>query len=150
MKRISKGLLVIVFLFCFTFCARTVYVPVERKTEVIVEKHDTVILTKIERENVYVTANDTIAYAETDIAKAEASWRSECLSLHLENKDTVIPIKTHVVYKTINCTIPVPHPVDRVVEKKVTAWYDKVFRVIGGGSLFILIGFLFLKIKRYV
>lgn len=151
MKRIISSVFCLVAIaLCFTFCTKTVYIPVERKTEVIVEKHDTIIQTRIEKQVVEVVSPDTSAYTETSLAWAEASWCQQRLKLHVENKDTIVPIRSHVVYKTTYCSIPQPYKVEVIKEVVITKWYDKVLRIIGGVFIATIFGYTILKVKRYV
>lgn len=133
-----------------TFCTKTIYVPVERRTIETIEKHDTVIQTRIEKEVVEVLSADTVAHAETSLARAEAQWRQNRLRLHVENKDTVIPIRTEVVYKTTICSIPQPYKVEVVKKVATTKWYDKIFRFVGGGTMIAILLILVFKIRKHV
>lgn len=149
-KRIVSVIVSVLVLLCLTLCTKTIYVPVERKTVETIEKHDTIIQTRIEKEVVEVLAADTVAHAETTLAKAEAIWRRNKLRLRVENKDTVIPMRTNVVYKTTVCSVPQPYKVEVVKKVAVTKWYDKVFRIIGGGAILIVSLFLLLKVRKHV
>lgn len=149
-KRIVSVIVSVFVLLCLTLCTKTIYVPVERKTVETIEKHDTIIQTRIEKEVVEVLAADTVAHAETTLAKAEATWRQNKLRLRVENKDTVIPIRTDVVYKTKICSIPQPYKVEVIKKVAVTKWYDKIFRTIGSGVILVLLGLILLKVRKHV
>lgn len=149
-KRIVSVIVSVLVLLCLTLCTKTIYVPVERKTVETIEKHDTIIQTRIEREVVEVLAADTVAHAETTLTKAEASWRQNRLHLRVENKDTVIPIRTNVVYRTKICSIPQPYKVEVVKKVAVTKWYDKIFRTIGGGVIVVTVLLVLLKVRKHV
>lgn len=149
-KRIVSVIVSVLVLLCLTLCTKTIYVPVERKTVETIEKHDTIIQTRIEKEVVEVLAADTVAHAETTLAKAEAAWRQNKLRLRVENKDTVIPMRTNVVYKTTVCSVPQPYKVEVVKKVAVTKWYDKIFRTIGGGVIVITVLLVLLKVRKHV
>lgn len=130
-------------------CAKTVYVPVERKTEITVERRDTVLLTKIEKEVVEVHTPDTVAYARTNYAEATAHVSKNRLSLSLRNTNDNVRVSTNVIYKTIRDSIP--YPVEVIKEKKVryVTWYDKVIRWVGGASALLLILMIIYKILKW-
>lgn len=120
-------------------CTKTVYVPVEKKTEVVVEKRDTVVYTKIEREVVKVVTPDTVAVAQTHYAEARAEVSRGRLTLGLRNKDDSIKVATRVIYKTVRDSIP--YPIEVVKEKKVryVSWFDRIIRWVGGISFLIIV-----------
>lgn len=120
-------------------CTKTVYVPVERKTEVLVERRDTIVHTKIEKEVVEVVTPDTVAVAQTRYAEARAEVSRGRLSLGLRNKDDSIKVATRVIYKTVRDSIP--YPIEIVKEKKVryVSWFDRMIRWVGGISFLILV-----------
>lgn len=113
-------------------CTKKVYVPVEKTTTVTVTKRDTIVSVRLDKEIVRVTSTkDTAAYAETKYAEAKALWcgDSETLSLYLRNKTSDIPVKVEYVEVNRIDSVPVPYPVEKVVELQYVAWYDKVGRV---------------------
>lgn len=130
-------------------CTKTVYVPVERKVETIIEKRDTVVKTKIEREAVVVFAQDTTAYAETKYAEARAEVAKGQLKLELHNKDDSIKVATRVIYKTVRDSIP--YPIEVVKEKKVryVTWFDRVIRWVGGISFLIIVLAVAYKVLKW-
>lgn len=133
------------FFVWFLGCSRAVYVPSERRIVEYQTVHDTVIATKIEKEIVQVSAPDTVIQAETQYARAEARRRNNELSLRLENKDTVIPVKTKYLVTTIRDSVP--YAVEVVREKVVykVRWYDRILRGIGLIALLGLVGTILLR-----
>lgn len=130
-------------------CTKTVYVPVEKKTEVVVEKRDTVVHTKIEKEVVKVVTPDTVAVAQTRYAKARAEVARGRLKLELRNKDDSIKVATRVIYKTVRDSIP--YPIEVIKEKKVryVTWFDRMIRWVGGISFLIIVLAVAFKILKW-
>lgn len=130
-------------------CTKTVYVPVEKKTEVVIEKRDTIIHTKIEKEVVRVCVPDTTVTAHTRYAEATAAVSRGRLSLLLKNKTDSIPVPTKTIYKTVRDSVP--YPVEVIKEKKVryVAWYDKAMRWVGGIAIIILLILTAIKILKW-
>lgn len=130
---------VLVIVIALFACTKTVYLPVEKKTEVVVEKRDTVVHTKIEKEVVKVVTPDTVAVAQTRYAEARAEVARGRLKLELRNKDDSIKVATHVIYKTVRDSIP--YPIEVIKEKKVryVSWFDRIIRWVGGISFLIIV-----------
>lgn len=133
----------------FFACTKTVYIPVEKKTEVVVEKRDTVVHTKIEKEVVKVVTPDTVAVAQTRYAKARAEVANGRLKLELRNKDDSIKVATRVIYKTVRDSIP--YPIEVIKEKKVryVTWFDRMIRWVGGISFLIIVLAVAFKILKW-
>lgn len=140
---------VLVIVIALFACTKTVYVPVEKKTEVVVEKRDTVVHTKIEKEVVKVVTPDTIAVAQTRYAKAKAEVAKGRLKLELRSKDDSIKVATRVIYKTVRDSIP--YPVEVIKEKKVryVTWFDRMIRWVGGISFLIIVLAVAFKILKW-
>jgi len=130
-------------------CTKTVYIPVERKTEVLVERRDTIVHTKIEREVVEVVTPDTVAVAQTRYAEARAEVSRGRLTLGLRSKDDSIKVATRVIYKTVRDSIP--YPIEVIKEKKVryVSWFDKMVRWVGGISFLIIVLAVAYKILKW-
>lgn len=130
-------------------CTKTVYVPVERKTEVLVERRDTIVHTKIEKEVVEVVTPDTVAVAQTRYAEARAEVAKGRLKLGLRNKDDSIKVATRVIYKTVRDSIP--YPIEVIKEKKVryVTWFDRMIRWVGGISFLIIVLAVAFKILKW-
>lgn len=94
-------------------CTKAIYVPVERVVTKTVEKRDTIVLAKIERDTVRVVTHvDTVARAETYVAEAEASYSQGVLSLTLNNKNVEIPVEIDKEIVTVEVEVPTPYPVE--------------------------------------
>lgn len=141
------GLLVISV--AFLACTKTVYIPVERKTEVVVEKRDTVVHTKIEKEVVKVVTPDTVAVAQTRYTEARAEVAKGRLKLELRSKDDSIKVATRVIYKTVRDSIP--YPIEVIKEKQVryVTWFDKMIRWVGGISFLLIVFTVVFKILKW-
>lgn len=108
-------------------CTKKVYVPVERTVTETVELRDTIIDLCISRDTIYVeTSRDTVVFAETSVAEAEARYVDGSLSLKLNNKQVKVPAK--VTEKTR--TIKTPEIVEVEVEKPyVPKFYKTCFAI---------------------
>jgi len=116
-------------------CTKTVYVPVETVRTVVKEERDTIIKIRPPNEMQTVATTDTIAVAETSLARAKAEVSKGRLTLDIRNKRDSIPVQTKVisVYKTDSVAYPVEVPVEIMVRS--VAWYDKVIRWICVGVI---------------
>lgn len=142
--------LFVIILLVFAACTKTVYVPVERKTEVKVQVRDTVVVTKIEKETVVVSVKDTVAVAETRYATARAEIARNKLNLTLRNKsDSTLRVPVKTIITTIRDSIP--YPVEVIREKKVryVAWYDKLIRWVGIPSFLLVLLIIVFKIAKW-
>lgn len=116
-------------------CTKTVYVPVETVRTVVKETRDTIIKIRSPNETKTVTTVDTVAIAETSLARARAEVNSGLLTLDIRNKRDSIPVRTKVitVYKTDSVAYPVEVPVE--IKVRSVTWYDKVIRWICVGVI---------------
>lgn len=116
-------------------CTKTVYVPVETVHTVVKGERDTIIMIRPPNETQTVTTTDTIAVAETSLARARAEVSKGLLTLDLRNKRDSIPVQTKVitVYKTDSVAYPVEVPVE--IKVRSVTWYDKVIRWICVGVI---------------
>lgn len=116
-------------------CTKTVYVPVETVHTVVKEERDTIIKIRPPNETQTVTTVDTVAVAETSLARARAEVSKGSLTLDIRNKRDSIPVQTKVitVYKTDSVAYPVEVPVE--IKVRSVPWYDKVIRWICVGVL---------------
>lgn len=131
---------IVVLAFFAVACAKTVYVPVERKTEVVIEKRDTIIDVRIERETVEVYTKDTTAYARTAYAEAEASVLQGHLSLKLRNRaDTTVRVPSVNKVTYVRDSIPYPVEVVTIKKERYVTWYDKLIRWVGSISFIVLV-----------
>lgn len=109
-------------------CTKTVYVPVETVRTVVKETRDTIIKIRPPNETQTVTTADTVAVAETSLARARAEVSKGSLTLDIRNKRDSIPVQTKVIsaYKTDSVAYPVEVPVE--IKVRSVTWYDKVIR----------------------
>ncbi len=116
-------------------CTKTVYVPVETVRTVVKEARDTIIKIRPPNETQTVTTVDTVAVAETSLARARAEVSKGSLTLDIRNKRDSIPVQTKVitVYKTDSVAYPVEVPVE--IKVRAVTWYDKVIRWICVGVI---------------
>ena len=116
-------------------CTKTVYVPVETVRTVVKEERDTIIKIRPPNETQTVTTADTVAVAETSLARAKAEVSKGLLTLDIRNKRDSIPVQTKVisVYKTDSVAYPVEVPVE--IKVRSVTWYDKVIRWICVGVI---------------
>lgn len=116
-------------------CTKTVYVPVETVRTVVKETRDTIIKIRPPNETQTVSTADTVAVAETSLARARAEVSKGLLTLDIRNKRDSIPVQTKVitVYKTDSVAYPVEVPVE--IKVRSVTWYDKVIRWICVGVI---------------
>lgn len=142
---------------CFLFfcvlvlasCTKTVYVPVETVRTVVKETRDTTIKIRSPNETQTVATTDTVAVAETSLARARAEVSSGLLTLDIRNKRDSIPVQTKVitVYKTDSVAYPVEVPVE--IKVRSVTWYDKVIRWICAGVIGMsLLGITIFDIRK--
>ena len=126
------------FLFCvlvLASCTKTVYVPIETVHTVVKKERDTVVKIRPPDEAQMVATADTVAIAETSLARARAKVSSGLLTLDIRNKRDSIPVQTKVIsiYKTDSVAYPVEVPVE--IKVRSVTWYDKVIRWICVGAI---------------
>lgn len=116
-------------------CTKTVYVPVETVRTVVKEERDTIVRIHPPNETQTVATTDTIAVAETSLARAKAKVSKGLLTLDIRNKRDSITVQTKVisVYKTDSVAYPVEVPVE--IKVRSVTWYDKVIRWICVGVI---------------
>ena len=126
------------FIFCvlvLASCTKTVYVPVETVRTVVKGERDTIVRIRPPNETQTVTTVDTVAVAETSLARAKAKVSKGLLTLDIRNKRDSLPVQSKVisVYKTDSVAYPVEVPVE--VDVRSVTWYDKVIRWICVGVI---------------
>lgn len=116
-------------------CTKTVYVPVETVRTVVKEERDTIVRIRPPNETQTVATTDTIAVAETSLARAKAKVSKGLLTLDIRNKRDSITVQTKVisVYKTDSVAYPVEVPVE--IKVRSVTWYDKIIRWICVGVI---------------
>lgn len=123
-------------------CARTIYVPVEKKITVKETVIDTVIKFQLEREQVKQITPDTTSTIETKYAKATATWHGDNGSLEhqIENKEDSIPARVQYIDRIVEIEKPAPYPVevevpvDRPVRLPLR-WYERILQYLGMATL---------------
>ena len=134
--------------FAFSSCTKTVYVPVERERDTIVESRDTLVHASIPFEGCHVETDDTTATAETSFAIATANVSDDgTLILDLQNKDTFVPVMSRVHYHLTTVTEPKPYPIEVVKKERYVAWYDYVIRILGIPSFILIVIYVIRKWK---
>mgnify|MGYP001217425327 FL=1 len=126
------------FIFCvlvLASCTKTVYVPVETVRTVVKGERDNIVRIRPPHETQTVPTVDTVAVAETSLARAKAKVSKGLLTLDIRNKRDSLPVQSKVisVYKTDSVAYPVEVPVE--VDVRSVTWYDKVIRWICVGVI---------------
>lgn len=124
---------------CFTSCraTRTVIVTERDSTSTHVHTHtvfvpDTVLV-PLPPDRVVITTPDTASTLRTSVAESHAAIRGGLLHHSLRNLPAPLPVpvqtkvvtRDSIVYRERE--VPVPYPVDRLVEKPLTHWQQ--FRI---------------------
>lgn len=86
------------------------------------------VLVPLPPERVMITIPDTVSTLRTAVAESHAAIRGGLLHHELRNLDTPLPVpvqhkvitRDSIVYRERE--VPVPYPVDRLVEKPLTRW----------------------------
>lgn len=122
---VSACLIALIFCSC-----KTKYVTVEKV------RTDTTYVAKHQRDSIYV--HDSIFVNQwlsgDTIYQVRDRW-------HTEWRDRLLH---DTLYKCIVDSIPIPYPVEKIVEKRVTPWYNYI--LIGGLALALL----YLLFKRII
>lgn len=125
---IILGMLV---LWALCSCTKTEYITVEKV------RKDTTYINKVQRDSIYLHDSTFVKVAGDTvwIERWHTKWQN-----HLEH-DTV--------YKARTDSVPVPYPVTKYVEKKLS-WFQKTLIGVGILSLMALIVFIAIKLKRFL
>jgi len=128
MKHNFIVMLFFIFISFLYGCKQVEYVPVETV------RIDTLIKTKIEKENIYVkdSSSTEIKGDTVLIEKWHIRWKDR------EVRDTL--------YKSKIDSVPKPYPVPEYIEKNI-AWWQKTLMYLGGVGVLILLGFIIHKYK---
>ena len=113
----------------FTSC-KTKYVTVEKV------RIDTTYITKLQRDSIHI--HDSIFVNQWQKGDTVYQVRDRW---HIEWRDCLLH---DTIYKSIMDSIPVPYPVEKIAEKRVTPWYNYI--IIGGLALALL----YLLFKRII
>lgn len=134
----NKLIITALFVLLLTSCAKTLYIPVERTRTITETLHDTVVITKLEKETTKQTLRDTTSTIETKYAISTATWHSTVgeLSHELSTKDTPFEVRIQYVERVVVDSIPVPYPVEveKLVDKPTRLplrWWESLFMWIG-------------------
>jgi hypothetical protein len=122
-------MIIIALLFCS--CTKTEYITVEKV------RTDTTYINKVQRDSIYLHDSTFVKVAGDTvwIERWHTKWQN-----HLEH-DTV--------YKARTDSVPVPYPVTKYVEKKLS-WFQKTLIGVGILSVMALVIFIAFKLKRFL
>ena len=130
-----EGVLVIILgllvLWALCSCTKTEYITVEKV------RTDTTYINKVQRDSIYLHDSTFVKVAGDTvwIERWHTKWQN-----HLEH-DTV--------YKARTDSVPVPYPVTKYVEKKLS-WFQKTLIGVGILSIIALVIFIAFKLKRFL
>lgn len=130
-----EGVLVIILgmllLWALCSCTKTEYITVEKV------RKDTTYINKVQRDSIYLHDSTFVKVAGDTvwIERWHTKWQN-----HLEH-DTV--------YKARTDSVPVPYPVMKYVEKKLS-WFQKTLIGVGILSIMALVIFIAFKLKRFL
>ena len=130
-----EGVLVIILgmlvLWALCSCTKTEYITVEKV------RTDTTYINKVQRDSIYLHDSTFVKVAGDTvwIERWHTKWQN-----HLEH-DTV--------YKARTDSVPVPYPVTKYVEKKLS-WFQKTLIGVGILSIMALVVFIAFKLKRFL
>lgn len=130
-----EGVLVIILgllvLWALCSCTKTEYITVEKV------RKDTTYINKVQRDSIYLHDSTFVKVAGDTvwIERWHTKWQN-----HLEH-DTV--------YKARTDSVPVPYPVTKYVEKKLS-WFQKTLTGVGILSIMALVIFIAFKLKRFL
>lgn len=130
-----EGVLVIILgmlvLWALCSCTKTEYITVEKV------RKDTTYINKVQRDSIYLHDSTFVKVAGDTvwIERWHTKWQN-----HLEH-DTV--------YKARTDSVPVPYPVTKYVEKKLS-WFQKTLIGVGILSIMALVIFIAFKLKRFL
>lgn len=130
-----EGVLVIILgllvLWALCSCTKTEYITVEKV------RTDTTYINKVQRDSIYLHDSTFVKVAGDTvwIERWHTKWQN-----HLEH-DTV--------YKARTDSVPVPYPVTKYVEKKLS-WFQKTLIGVGILSIMALVIFIAFKLKRFL
>ena len=130
-----EGVLVIILgmlvLWALCSCTKTEYITVEKV------RTDTTYINKVQRDSIYLHDSTFVKVAGDTvwIERWHTKWQNH--TAH----DTV--------YKARVDSVPVPYPVTKYVEKKLS-WFQKTLIGVGILSIMALVVFIAFKLKRFL
>ena len=115
---------------------KTVYVPVHSSSSVTELRRDTLVEVRLQPFRDSISTPDTFSILENRYAKSVALWSGHRLSHTLVIKGVPVPVKVEYIERFRTDSIAVPYPVERIVEKNILRWWQKVL-MYAGGLLFV-------------
>ena len=130
-----EGVLVIILgllvLWALCSCTKTEYITVEKV------RNDTVWQNHTKHDSIWV--HDSIHVTDKGDTVRIEKWRTK----YVES------IRHDTVYKARTDSVPVPYPVTKYVEKKLS-WFQKTLIGVGILSIMALVIFIAFKLKRFL
>ena len=114
---------------------KSIYVPVRSASFVTETRRDTLIEVRLQPMRDSVTTLDTLNILENKYASSVALWSGGRLSHSLAMKEVPIPVKVEYIERLRTDSIAVPYPIERVVERNILRWWQKIL-MYAGGSIF--------------
>lgn len=126
-------LVILVVLICLLFasCTKTEYITVEKV------RNDTVWQNHTKHDSIWV--HDSIRVTDKGDTVRIEKWHTK----YVES------IRHDTVYKARTDSVPVPYPVTKYVEKKLS-WFQKTLIGVGILSIMALVIFIAFKLKRFL
>lgn len=147
MKRIAIAILTVVTLLgCKT---RQIPVFIEKTITDSIYLVDTLVEVKLKPYYVERTTSDTISHLKSNYSSSTAKIANGELFHNLEDKDTIIKVKTKVEYRDKVIKEPVPYEVEKIVkvEKKLSIW-QRLSITAGNIFVILLIFYIFMKVRK--
>ena len=111
--------------------AKTVYVPVRSSSTQTEVRRDSLVYVHLPASRDSVSASDTLSILENSYASSIAMWSGSRLSHSLTVKAAQVPVSVQYVERFRTDSIAVPYPVERVVEKNMLRWWQKILMYAG-------------------
>ena len=135
---ILQGVVFFIILFGFLLlCALFSGCTTERLVTVEKVRTDTTYITKLQHDSIYM--RDSIMVTEKGDTVRIEKWHTK----YVES------IRHDTVYKARVDSVPVPYPVEKLVEKKLS-WFQKTLMGVGILTLMALVVFIGWKLKRFI
>ena len=139
---VGLGVLMLLILL-LNSCRTQVPVFIEKTVTDSIYLVDTLVEVKLKPYYVERTTSDTISHLKSNYSSSTAKIANGELFHNLEDKDTIIKVKTKVEYRDKIIKEPVPYEVEKIVkvEKKLNNW-QKIKLTIGGYVIVLLAGLI--------
>ena len=118
---------------------KSIYVPIRSSSSVTESRRDTFVEARLQPMRDSVITFDSLSVLENMYASSVALWSGGRLSHSLVVKEVPIPVRVEYVERFRTDSIAIPYPVERVVEKNILRWWQKIL-MYAGGLLFIYWG----------